>query len=84
MAFGINKRRIQKAFRRLRSLPGGWNFFRYASNKIHARYLRMIKSPRVAHPSSIMLEVTNHCNLKCITCPREYQYGEDMDKVLCQ
>ncbi len=43
-------------------------------------YLKRIKSTKVAHPSSIMLEVTNHCNLKCITCPREYQYGEDMDK----
>ena len=27
-----------------------------------------------------MLEVTNHCNLKCITCPREYLFGEQMDK----
>jgi len=27
-----------------------------------------------------MIEVTNHCKLKCITCPREYTYGEEMDK----
>ncbi|MDP7465540.1 MAG: radical SAM protein [Candidatus Marinimicrobia bacterium] len=27
-----------------------------------------------------MLEVTNHCNLKCITCPREYLFGDQMDK----
>ena len=66
--------------RRLRSLPRGLDFFRYTSNKIYAAWLRTIKSTKVAHPSSIMLEVTNHCNLKCITCPREYQYGEDMDK----
>ncbi|MBC8172582.1 MAG: SPASM domain-containing protein [Chitinophagales bacterium] len=76
----MNKRRVQKAIRRIRSLPGGINFIKYTSNKIHASYLRTIKSPRVAHPSSIMFEVTNHCNLKCITCPREYQYGEEMDK----
>ncbi len=80
MAFGINSRRIKKAIRRLKSLPGGINFFRYTSNKIYAWYLKRIGSTKVAHPSSIMLEVTNHCNLKCITCPREYQYGEDMDK----
>ena len=80
MAFGINKRRIQKAIRRLSNLPGGWNFVLYTSNKIHERALRLIKSPKIAHPSSIMLEVTNHCNLKCITCPREYQYGEEMAK----
>lgn len=80
MAFGINSRRIKKAIRRLKSLPRGANFFRYTSNKVYGAYLRMIHSTKVAHPSSIMLEVTNHCNLKCITCPREYRYGEEMDK----
>lgn len=80
MAFGINKRRIQKAVRRLRSLPGGINFFKYTSNKMYGAYLKATGSTRIAHPSSIMLEVTNHCNLKCITCPREYQYGEEMAK----
>lgn len=80
MAFGINKRRIQKAIRRIKGLPGGINFFRYTGNKIYASYLKATGSTRVAHPSSVMFEVTNHCNLKCITCPREYQYGEDMEK----
>jgi len=80
MAFGINSRRIAKALRRLCNLPGGINFFKYLFNKIHAWQLRVIKSTRVAHPSSVMLEVTNHCNLKCITCPREYQYGDEMEK----
>jgi len=80
MAFGINSRRIKKALRRLQSLPGGVNFFRYAGNKFHGAWLKLTGSTRVAHPSSIMLEVTNHCNLKCITCPREYTYGEEMDK----
>jgi len=27
-----------------------------------------------------MLELTNHCNLRCTTCPREYDFGKDMDK----
>ncbi|MBC8045952.1 MAG: radical SAM protein [Fimbriimonadaceae bacterium] len=76
----MNRRRIQKAIRRLKSLPGGINFFKYTFNKMYAWYLRLIKSPRVTHPSSIMFEVTNHCNLKCITCPREFQYGEEMAK----
>jgi hypothetical protein len=82
MAFGINSRRIKKALRRLKSLPGGLNFFKYTANKVHAWYLKKTKSTRVAHPSSIMLEVTNHCNLKCITCPREYQYGEEWKRAL--
>jgi MoaA/NifB/PqqE/SkfB family radical SAM enzyme len=27
-----------------------------------------------------MFEVTNHCNLGCITCPREYAFGHAMAK----
>jgi radical SAM protein with 4Fe4S-binding SPASM domain len=27
-----------------------------------------------------MIELTNHCNLRCTTCPREYDYGKNMDK----
>ena len=27
-----------------------------------------------------MMEVTNHCNLGCITCPREYGFGQAMAK----
>jgi MoaA/NifB/PqqE/SkfB family radical SAM enzyme len=26
-----------------------------------------------------MLELTNHCNLACTTCPREYDYGKEME-----
>ncbi len=80
LAFGINRRRIRKALHRLRHLPTGLNLLRYSGNKVHAAWLKSTRSTRVAYPSSIMLEVTNHCNLKCITCPREYQYGEEMAK----
>ena len=65
---------------RLRHLPGGTDLFRYSANKGHAAWLKATRSTKVAYPSSIMLEVTNHCNLKCITCPREYTFGEEMDK----
>ena len=76
------RRRWRKALYRLRHLPRGADFFRYGFNKVHAFYLKAIKSTKVAHPSSIMIEVTNHCNLKCITCPREYEFGAQMDKGL--
>ncbi len=32
----------------------------------------------------LCLRVTNHCNLGCITCPREYDYGKAMDKGTIQ
>ena len=80
MANRITRRRLSKAIFRLKRLPGGINFIKYSSNKIYGLWLRLIRSTKVPHPSSIMLEVTNHCNLACITCPREYAYGEQMDK----
>lgn len=76
----MNKRRLKKALRRLRYLPGGKYLFLYIVNKIKHFYFKSIKSAKVAYPSTIMLELTNHCNLACTTCPREYDYGKAMDK----
>lgn len=76
----MKRRKIKKAVKRLVNLPGGVNFFRYGFNKIRHFEGKLLKSVKVAHPSTIMLEVTNHCNLHCITCPREYRYGTEMDK----
>lgn len=80
MSFKINRRRLQKISNRLRKLPGGINFFRYCFNKANGIFLKAIKSTKVPYPSSIMMEVTNHCNLGCITCPREYGFGQAMAK----
>ncbi len=76
----VTRRRIKLAFKRLRHLPGGRYLWKYLRNKVHSKYLRMIRSSRVAYPSAIMFEVTNLCNLKCISCPREYSLGEAMQK----
>lgn len=80
MSYKLNKRRLKKIYDRVRKLPGGINFFRYTGNKIRGSYLKAVHSTKVPFPSSIMLEVTNHCNLGCITCPREYDYGHAMAK----
>lgn len=80
MANRITLRRLIKAVVRIKSLPKGKNLLKYVGNKFHSLYLTLIRSTKVAHPSSLMLEVTNQCNLACITCPREYAYGEEMDK----
>ena len=76
----MNKRRLSKAITRLLNLPKGKYLFLYINNKVTHYYLKMIKSRKVAYPSNIMLELTNHCNLACTTCPREYKYGKEMDK----
>ncbi len=80
MSYKLNRRRLKKIYNRLKNLPGGLNFFRYSWNKAYGSFLKASKSTKVPFPSSIMLEVTNHCNLGCITCPREYGFGHAMDK----
>lgn len=62
------------------NLPSGKNLFKYSFNKARGVFFKITKSTKVPYPSSIMLEVTNHCNLACITCPREYGFGDAMDK----
>lgn len=76
----MNKRKIKKAIKRLKYLPRGKKFFYYIKNKIKYFYLKYSRSTKVAYPSTIMLELTNQCNLACTICPREYQYGKEMDK----
>jgi len=76
----MDKRKFKKALHRLKHLPLNTYLFLYLWNKLrHFRY-KLIKSTKVAYPSTIMLELTNHCNLACTTCPREYRYGKEMNK----
>ena len=76
----MNGRRLKKAIKRLSHLPKGKYFFRYSWNKVRHFYYKATKSTKVAYPSTVMIELSAHCNLHCITCPREYAYGKEMDK----
>ena len=44
----------------------------------HGRHEKRLCDPN-ATPDSFMIELTNSCNLHCITCPREYKFGHEMD-----
>ncbi len=76
----MNSRRLRNIIKRIKKLPRGSDFFRYVKNKAKSAHLKLTKKLEVAYPSTIMIEVTNHCNLHCITCAREYHYGDSMDK----
>jgi radical SAM protein with 4Fe4S-binding SPASM domain len=76
----MTKRKLQKALQRIQHLPKGKNFLKYSGNKIQSLFLSKSKSLKVSYPSSIMIELTNHCNIKCITCAREYAFGDQMAK----
>lgn len=74
----VTQRKIHKALKRLKYIPKGMDFLSYSGNKIEHFAKKASNSIKVAHPSTIMLELTNHCNLHCITCPREYSFGQEM------
>lgn len=76
----MNKRKLKKAIKRIKYLPKNKYLLLYLSNKIKHFYLKSIKSTKVAYPSTIMLELTNRCNLSCTICPREYTYGKEMNQ----
>jgi radical SAM protein with 4Fe4S-binding SPASM domain len=71
---------MRKALKRIRNLPRGKHLYFYVVNKIKHFTLRLTRSTKVTYPSTVMLELNNHCNLHCTTCPREYSYGQQMDK----
>jgi radical SAM protein with 4Fe4S-binding SPASM domain len=76
----MKKRKWKKLLKRLMHLPGGKYFFMYSFNKMKHFYYKLTKSTKVAFPSTVMLELSAHCNLHCTICPREYAYGKNMDK----
>lgn len=45
---------------------------------VHGKDERRSHNPNLL-PDSFMIELTNRCNLRCVTCPREYEYGREMD-----
>ena len=76
----MNQRKFKKLLKRISNLPTNKFLFLYGINKIKHFYYKLTKSTKVAYPSTIMLELTNHCNLACTICPRVYDYGKNMDK----
>ncbi len=55
-------------------------FFQYISNLLSWKMLNKNKTTIEPHPTGLMLELGNRCNLHCIICPREYQYGKQMNQ----
>ncbi len=76
----MSKRKLNKLLKRAVNLPHGFDLARYTFNKIQSTNFKLAKSLKVSNPSSVMIELTNLCNLKCITCAREYEYGAAMKK----
>ncbi len=75
----MKKRLLKQIIRRYSYLPGVINTFRYGVNSMRLLYARKLRLLKLPHPNVLMLEVTNYCQLHCITCAREYEFGNAMD-----
>ena len=76
----MNKRYLNIILKRLSHLPKGKNFIKYASNSINYKLKQKSRKLELTFPLDIMLEITNHCQLKCVTCAREYKHGMQMNR----
>ena len=75
----MKNRKLHHILKRITNLPTGAGTFKYLFNRISLLISRKSRTLNLPHPNVIMLEVTNHCQLHCITCAREYAFGHSMD-----
>ncbi len=76
----MRKRVLHLIKSRITNLPTGSDLLTYSKNRIKLFLAHRNRQVKLPHPSSLILEITNHCQLKCITCAREYEFGKRMDK----
>lgn len=76
----MTRRKLYKIFQIVHRTRINYDLWRYLKNKVKKYRLRTTRAVEVAYPSCIMVELTNMCNVRCVTCPRQYAYGREMDK----
>ena len=76
----LNKRRRKLLYSAIVRTRINTDLFKYIVNRFHILCHNRMKSTRIPHPTNAMVELGNICNLHCLMCPREYQYGVEMDK----
>lgn len=76
----ISKRKLHKVWSILKKTSFNADSVKFSINlfkSVRGNYKKDAKRP-IPYPTTIMLELTNKCNLHCTTCPREYDYGKKM------
>ena len=76
----MRKRILHMVTNRIRHLPKGMGFLAYLGNTAASYRAKRKGKVVLPHPRSLVVEVTNHCQLRCITCPRQNALGREMDK----
>ena len=75
----MNSRHLAMGINLLKHTRLNKAFFKYLKNLWTWHRLNKEQTTIEPYPTGLMLELGNVCNLRCIICPREYQYGKQMD-----
>lgn len=76
----LSRRKFRMVFRLIRRTRFNADLLPFLFNLIkHKRgCFKKDAQKNIPFPTTLMLELTNRCNLHCITCPREYGFGKEM------
>lgn len=74
----MEKRKLRKIKYIIRQTKLDGDLIKFATNFICHKLYRKLNLDKVPWPSTFSLELTNKCNLHCVMCPREYEYGKGM------
>lgn len=76
----LNRRKLKALRDRVVHLPHGKALFAFLTNTAKLIYAKKTRQLIFPYPDTVMLEVTNRCQLACTTCARGQKLGDEMDK----
>lgn len=74
----LTRRRYRQIAKLIRRTRPGSDLVRYLRNLMRRRGALRNPEKEMPYPTTLMLELTNKCNLRCTMCPREHAFGRHM------
>lgn len=75
----LNRRRLRLLQKLILRTKINADLLKYSYNRWRWFWFNIEKDVTIPHPTNGMIELGNVCNLHCNICPREYEYGKQMD-----
>ena len=75
----LNRRRLRLLQKLILRTKINADLLKYSYNRWRWFWVNIEKDVTIPHPTNGMIELGNVCNLHCNICPREYEYGKQMD-----
>ena len=75
----ITRRKFNKIVQIIKGSRLNGDLVKFCLNLAKRVFVPMKAEKDIPYPTTIMLELTNRCNLRCTMCPRVHDYGRDME-----